>query len=508
MPKTQEHKLENLLSHTEPVFVVHMFISNQQKIRNTLKDRWSTIVPMLELQIGKLLQDRMVPEDILLRKETLNYYVICPGRDETESSSHTERLAAGICEKIFCTDKLLEDLQINLYIFPVQPTDFANPDSLRSHAFAHNDSEGRSMTVGRHNYASCRPEHINNKLVRQISGLRSTCDSFFLKLNRMPDEDEELLAYRAALARIAEATKIVNQGIGKILDNHAALPASNPAPKKHAVPDSPPVAAAPAVSSVPSVETKLQNELAATIGEHAEMVYFPIWDVKKQLVNSYRATIVRHLPAETVELNCGVETEIAAHLIDWLLVQKTQQDNIDDEDADDASSFILPLHINTLQSAKHFTKIEMRLKALSIMQRKRLKIEVIGATRNTIFETIKKLVAKVRIYCTSVSFRLAPGVKPSANFKKAGISSVGFHITDLLYENANIDKEIEQLVLTSEKLHLSSFVYGVDSIAEAATSIGSGVNFISGQTIGNALEIPWGTLPFEVESLYARVLSS
>jgi len=476
-----------------------MFVSNQQKIRNTLKDRWSKIVPMLELQIGKLLQDRMVPEDILLRKETLDYYLICPGRDETEVSSHTERLAARICEKIFCPDKLLEDLQINLYIFPLKPTDFESSSGIKHFIFEHEDSEGRSMTVGRHNYASCRPEHINNKLVRQISGLRSTCDSFFLKLSPMPEKDEDLLPYRSALARIAEATKIVNLTIGKILDGHAALPAGNSVPKPVAV------AAAPAS---PTTETKLQNELAATIGEHAELVYFPIWDVKKQLVNSYRAAIVRHLPSETVELNSGAETDIAAHLIDWLLIQKTQQDNIDDQDGGDASAFVLPLHINTLLSAQHFTKIELRLKALSIVQRKQLKIEVIGATHNTIFETIKKQVAKIRIYCASVCFRLPPGAKPTANFRKAGVSSVGFHVADLLNEKSNIEKEIEQLAMLSEKYHLSSFVYGVDSIAEAALSIGSGVNFISGHTVGNALEIPWGTLPFEVESLYARVLSS
>lgn len=497
MSPSSENKMEALILQTGTAFAAHLFISNQQKIKRTLAKEWSNIVPMLEVKIGKILQDRMAPTDIVIRKGPLNYYLICYGRDETESTSHLERLAARLCDQIFLKDPLLEDLQISLFVFPVVLGDYASPAVLKKYLFEYDDSQGWSLIVGRHNYASCRPEQINNKLIRQISGLRSVCDSFFLKLGPMPEENEDLEPHRAALARIAEATKIVNLNIGKLLDNHAALPAGV----------SVSVAKPAAIETVIAPDA-LQSELAATVGDHAELVYFPVWDIKQQLVNSYRATILRHLPARTVELNCGAETDVAAHLIDGLIVQKIEQDNSPEQDPSETSTFILPLHINTLQSAVHFQKIELRLKALSLVQRRRLKIEVIGATHNTIFETIKMLVAKIKIYCASVGYRLPAGTAPTVNFKKAGISSVGFHIADLIQENMYAPREIEKLATLADQLNLASFVYGVDSIAEAATSIGSGIKFISGNTIGNALEIPWGTLPFEVESLYTRVLSS
>jgi len=495
LPRSLEEKLNKFFLSDKPSFSAHLYVANQKKVRELLSDKWSKIVPMLEVKIGKLLSDRMTWDDILVRKDVFSYYVISIDRGGAEAKTHFERLAAQIFEQIFKKDPLLQELQISGSAFKVSTDVVSTMAELKNYLFHHDDSEGATISIGRHNYASRLPEQINNKLVRQVVGLRTACDNFFIAANPLPDENEDLQPYRSKLVRIAEATKIVNDSIAELLGSGSEA------------------LSVPEATAEPPAETEEKNdkqldELHAIVGDHSEIVYFPIWDVDKQLVNNYRCTLVQHLPSGISELNTGSATHIAPYKIDQLIAEKVGSDNLADQNQDDASFFVMPLHVNTLQNKEQFLKIELRLKSLSMLQRKQLKIEIIGATRNTTYEAIKNLVAKIKVYCNSVSFRLSMDMKISPSLRKIGVSSIGFHISDLSIVGKDVTQAIEEIAISSDKLNIDSFVYGVDTIADAAAAIGSGVNYISGQAVGDALDVPWGTLPFEVENLYARLLSS
>tara|TARA_R110002096_G_scaffold50539_12_gene132578 strand:+ start:1012 stop:2388 length:1377 start_codon:yes stop_codon:yes gene_type:complete len=458
---------------------------------------------MLEVKIGKLVQSQMAPDDILSRKMALSYFLISTQNEMVEAHNFLKQLSSNIYANVFACDPTLEDLQVSLHTHQIPTNEHASIEDLKSALFKTDDSDGWGITIGKENYFAHQSDNTGHDLVLNVIRMRKICDHILAQMRPLPSSDNELKSYTAALIKLSEASQLVNSGVADLCDLNVATQSVNaPTPE--------PVISPPPQEIAPPPLTGLQQDLIKQIGEEAELVYFPIWAVEKELVNTYRGGIIRNLPSGTVELNTGTETHIASYKIDQLVARKVREDmrNLIVEDEDDAFTFVLPIHMNTLQSKEHFLKIDMTLKTLSIAERKNLKIEILGATQYTTAATVLAMINKVKLYCSGVGFRKPNTLEISPAFKKMGITHVGFHIDDLSLDSIDPNRAVEQLGETADKANLSSFVYGVNNVAISALSIGAGINFISGEAIGSPLETPWGSLPFAVESLYTKVLSN
>jgi len=497
---SSEQKYQHLYGVEEPVLAVHFMISNQRAARQFFKKKWTDLVPMLEVQIGKLLNSKLSDDDILIRREALSYYLICDQRDADEMKSFCERRAAHIFEHVFNDDPHLQELQISLSAVPVDMKDVADDDALKEAVFAVGDSDGWASVVSRHNYASRKPEQIDHTLVRQIAALRGTCDQFFSAMPKVPEDDETLRTYQQELKKLQQAADIISKGITKLLGN---------APDD--IPEIAPEPSAPAEQVVepapaPFVD-QLQLDVEKQIAADAEVVYFPVWNVPKQVIDTYRCGIVRHMPSGLVEVNAGIETRHAAHVVDNLVTRKVTTDLPMFAEPGESCMVIMPLHANTILTEKYFRDISAKLKPLSLMERKQLVLEVIGITDNTTTETIQRLVDTIRPFCSSISFRISGKNRFPNIIKRSGASALGLHVDDFLITTADITQEISQIAVDAEKFKMASFAEGVHTVAVAATAIGAGVALISGEAVGSPLDLPWGTVDFKVESLYTRVIS-
>jgi len=504
--------------------VAHLHIMNQEQVRNDLGKKWSQIVPILEVQIGKIIRSVLPGNDLVFRKQALSYYVICVGHDFAEARCLLEGVAATIYNRVFGQDQALDGLQIILSAYSKTLLDFSDTDALKAELFDKDDKDGWSTIVDRNNAASFQPEAIENKILRRIVGMRSACDHLISRLYPLPESDSELANHGTALKRIASVSRKLDWSITRLLDgSDAAGPEPSQTEQEEAPvsqktvevpadiqPPKAPAQPAPkiAMSELESKETALFKDREASIGSDTDFAYFPIWNVKAQLVNSYRCGIVRHLPSGDIELNTGTETDVAAYKIDRLVQRKLALDLRDGGLDQDESTFVLPLHINTLQSPEHFRRLELALKSLSLAERKKLEIEIIGATPNTLLKTVQKAIVQIKIYCVAIGYRVQATELITENVRKIGVTHVGFHLEDMKLAGKNAVREIEALGRQAEALDLESYVMGVHSVADAAVSIGAGIKFIGGRAVGNELDMPWGTLPFEVESLYSRLLSS
>lgn len=501
MQSSNQEKLNAFLSKGGAIFAAEIFVSNQRLVRHTLKEKWTNIVPILEVKIGKLIQHHNTPDDILTRKGPLDYFLISMNKDAVEAHSHVERLASSVYEEIFAEDPFLEGLQISISAHHITTEKLADMSALKELLFGTENSDGWSATISKKNYSSFRPERVQHKLLRHIIGLQSVCETLLSEIHPLPDAADNLTAHHGRLARLSEASNIVNTNIASLLDRQADAPVSKAPEPVDPEPIPEPKTQAPPKSG-------LEKDLHRIIGDDASLVYFPIWDVEQQLVNSYRAAIIRQIPTGPVELNTGTETSIAAYKIDQLVMRKVIEDITDFAGEEDGFTFVMPLHINTIQSKEHFSKVELGLKSLSIVERRALKVEIVGATEYTTAATILALINKIKVYCSGVGFRKPNGLEVSPQFRKMGITHTGFHIEDIALENINVGQEIEKLGYTAEKANLVSFIYGIDTVADSAQAIGAGIKFLGGEAIGSPLETPWGTLPFAVESLYSRVLAN
>jgi len=473
----------------------HILISNQKEVRELLGSNWSTVVPMLEVKIGKYLKEHLNEREVLLREEALSYYLISESPEKNPSI--LRQSLAVLFQHIFSSDPSLRKLQLTCFSFAVTPKKENNIHSIKQQLFSRHDSDGWGMTIDAENFSKyCAPDN-DFGLLGEISYLRYECDQLLTQAQSAGKSNEEVYEDRAALTPLIEATNSVLRHIAE--PNVAKETKDVPVKSNERIIPEPP----------PQTITPLEKELKNTVGDNCELVYFPIWDVNQQVVNSYRASIVRTKKDRPLEFYAGEDTKLASHKIDNLVLKKVIDDlTVWAGDHDETCSFILPIHLNTLQSSSSFSPISLALKALSIVERKCLKIEIIGITTHTKFGAIQKHILKLKGYCNEIGLRVANATQASPALTKAGIASVGFHLDDPAFKPKNISEEINQLNINTEKSHLKAFIYGVDNVAMAATSIGAGVEFISGYAVGNALDMPWGTLPFKVESLYSRLLSS
>lgn len=502
----EDNKYLSLYEADDVVRAVHFMVSNQRAVRKALQQKWGTLVPLLEVQIGKLLNEKLAEDDILFRREPFSYYIVSANRDQSETACFSERLAAYVYEKVFSADTHLQELQISLSSITLQTKTISDDKAFREALFGVHDSDGWNSIVSHHNFASRKPEQVNHSLIRQIIALRGMCDHFFSSIPHVPDTDEALKEHLKQLQKLQQASGIVTRNINNLLKDLPLEEEKDAPPEVKAPPKEieEPVKAEPVATEEDEIQLDVQKQIAAD----AEVAYYPIWNVARQMIDMYRCTIVRHLPSGVVEINTGAETQHGSYVVDYLIVRKVIADLELFTEPDSDCSVYLPIHANTIQSKKHFQPIANKLKSLSLTDRKQLLICITGVTENTTAEMLQKLVSTVRPYCKSVSYRYTGLNKLPSAMKKAGGNAIGLHVDDLTITTADLTREIEVLAENAETFKLVSFVDGVNSVATAATAIGAGISLISGDAVGTPLEIPWGVVDFKVESLYSKVLSS
>ncbi|MFC3052414.1 hypothetical protein [Kordiimonas pumila] len=499
-------KYQQLYGAPDPVLAVHFMIGNQRAAREHFKDKWPELVPILEVHIGRILKSKLGANDILIRREALSYYIICTDRDLIEMTNFCKRIAAHVFEKIFSNDIHLQKLQISLSALSVDMANVTNDSALKKALFTLEDSEGQSTIVSRDNYAACKPEQIDHSLVRQIAALRGTCDQFFSAISKVPDTDETLKEYHSELRRVRRAANIISRGISSLLKDTDDIEATDDSENATDTPTT--TTSVPAEESVKQTEAEsIRLDVEKQIAPDAEVAYFPVWNVPKQLIDIYRCSIIRHLPSGIVEVNTGSETQHGSFVVDNLIVRKVLADLPEFTGPDADCMLYMPLHANTILSDQHFAQITSKLKPLTLVERKQLLIGIHGITENTSAETIQKLTIAVKPYCRTINFRITGNKSLSSVIKKAGGSAIGLHVDDVLTTSANITENITQLATEADSVHILSFTEGVHSVALAATAIGAGISYISGEAIASPLELPWGALEFKVESLYSRVIS-
>jgi|GEM_PF-5455459 len=488
------------------VVVAGIAICNQHAVKTKVGGKWAKIAPLLEVQVGKYLNKRMQEEDLLFREQELTYHMVMHGLSAQDAAFSIGKTASGVYEAIFLRDPVLEELQISVSVAPLRMPSGQSVSDVKNIVIARDRSLSWAETIGRGNFASYRPEKAEHKLLKQIFGLRSACDALISSPNGLPQSDQAFLNHQSELGRMLFTMKGAVYSIEKLLsgqqledsvrDNQETTPSVELTP-----------APAPKVSSYERKLAILNHDAMATLGSDIELVYMPIWNVKEEVVNSYRCAIVRHLPSGTGELNAGTETEYAPFKIDELVLRKLVLDLKEGGLAEDESSFVLPLHINTVLTESDFLKISAALNSLTLVERQKLKVELLGMTKNTSLGLVQKAISKIKGYGKETGLRAMEAGQVIPQLKKTGVTHIGLHLADLQVTNMDADKEIEAFATNADELRFRAFIYGVDRVADAAQAIGAGFGFISGQSIGDALSAPWGTVPFKVSSLYSRMIS-
>lgn len=254
-----------------------------------------------------------------------------------------------------------------------------------------------------------------------------------------------------------------------------------------------PVAAPPAA---PAMDMgAVEDDIPLVLGD-AEYHYFPVWDVRRNIVLSYQCLPVwpdvggRPLDEEQMAARFADPRMQVGLDLETLHAATTRLDEILERDA--MASFLVPVHFETLIDDRVMPRYLKSLHDSAGGWMERIHFEIIRAPVDIREDRVVHAVSRIRPFCRHVFLRLRADLDADlSRFARLGVMGVGL---DLYHDERAEDDVMGTLEafagqISAQGLH--TYVLGLRSVSLSVAAVCAGFDYIGSREIAASLE-PWG----------------
>jgi len=551
-----EKTLKAIAQQRDLVVAGNLHVLNVAKIKEKVGERWPRLQSLIKMNIEGIINSHLGPKDIMLNHSELNYVVIFPNDSQDVAARKLSDISRQIIQKIFGTEALMKGFGIETSAADIAASGLKS-DGATVANLLHNI--GTNATPTYHSWETFERERSENialqeeDLLQQIgkileniaatvqaSSSMKDSSSFDTMLNDLDSQLDEAIQIaerflaqhpleeasspesretRQYLHEVKDMALQLTEGLGAMRtavphdmgENSEAQKAGleeqyRKALEERALEDLHTIEIDPD-DALPASEQSLLDEY----GPEASFLYFPVWDVTLEVVNTYRCSVGFSVNGKARELRHMMPANTPVQMLermDLITAQKTLADIKEASSSDIVCAFNVTLHLSLIQSPRSRATLAHMFRALSARERKLLIIEITDIPVGTWASRISECVAFLKQFCRAVLVRIPSQFTGYDELKQAGVNAVGFHMPALNGSEVARLQELERLVINAEKHGLATFISGVDQVSIAANAVGTGVRYIDGSSVGTPLDMPWGILPFALESIYSRLITS
>ncbi|SDE05370.1 hypothetical protein [Kordiimonas lacus] len=548
-----EDAIKNLAQQRELVVAGNLHVLNTAKIKAKVGEKWPRLKSTIQMNVEKIIQDHLGPNDEMFNYKDLNYVIAFDELDEQEASKKLAHISKLIIQRIFGTDALLEGFELESTAAAIESEQLTGSGGNVSNLLGSIES---LATPTRHNMQTIKAEGFEteapgtpdetammdqiqallDKIAQSVGELGQTGDmkGFEAVLESLQDQlnyafftSQEYLEKinngqfqlspesqaQQFLESLQQMSAQLNGQLHQVQEDMKDTSAEITTLKNGACIKESMIANANIVDLDPDEVEMFPShpELLSEFGEDASFQYFPVWDVKLNVVNTYRCSVALTVGGVTRELRTMLPANCPNYMYERLDIITAQKALLDIKEAaasDIVCTFGITIRHSILQNPKTRSVLGDMFRRLSKAERQLLIIEITDVADNTWASRILENVGYLKPFCRAILVRLPRQFQGHSDLKAGGVYAIGYHLPDLAGTEASKFQELDRLVIQAERSGMVTFVSGVDHTSLAASAVGSGVRYIGGTAIGTPLDFPWGILPFELGSIYSRRMSS
>lgn len=248
-----------------------------------------------------------------------------------------------------------------------------------------------------------------------------------------------------------------------------------------------------------------QDPLAAV-----QLVYRPMWDVKRDAVTTY--VCVPAIPGPAGRLQAGESaipllTDPAVMNRLDLMVQRRVITDLRKLVANNQRVLLcLPVHFDTLASSVRRTEyLELCQRGIPLQGLKLLVFELIGLPAGVPQSRLLDLSATLRRFGRGMLMRTTVDQTQFGPPAETGIAGAGFENTAAGIPESRQIQDMERFAAGAKKAGLIAYVHGLQSISLTTAAVGAGFDLVDGDIVTSVVNQPRAAYRFEMSNLFAGI---
>lgn len=319
-------RLKEISEQQDVVIASNLHLLNIAKVKEKIGDRWTRLSPVIQMNIEQIINKHLKKGDEVLRRSELNYAIVFQNASKDETNFRLAKISKEIVERVFGTDALTEGFQLESTASSITSQFFEKKESLKE-IFAALDSSNQRQIYSRATFADAGKE-VEKQSHKFISGAHSTLSdvkSDLSKVMTMPDLNEFIAILEELSPRLEETAAncraLLEQAASwggqesSIAELEQILKTTND--YAHAITSLQEQASArqERMESATPIEKLSDQEILEKTEEaeqlvfvdpdeytetpssaldplkNAQFVYLPIWDIKRELITTFKCEI-------------------------------------------------------------------------------------------------------------------------------------------------------------------------------------------------------------------------
>ncbi|WP_321391916.1 hypothetical protein [Emcibacter sp.] len=228
--------------------------------------------------------------------------------------------------------------------------------------------------------------------------------------------------------------------------------------------------------------------------ERFDLVYRPNWSVRHETVTTYSV----HAIARDVKGNCRYDYNVLKDKtalecligLDWLLLADAIETMEGLYFNNFRTVYSIPVHYETLFSTERVKGFLTRCRKIPEELRKYVIFTLAGVPDGIPVTKLQMIVSSLKPYCNSVQLECNSLPRDCSKYVMPGLKYLKYRLPDAASPDKNFWIKVAEFSISCKKHKLLSVLSNVNSIEQLMITREIGVNFLSGDIIGNYCEIP------------------
>jgi hypothetical protein len=245
-------------------------------------------------------------------------------------------------------------------------------------------------------------------------------------------------------------------------------------------------------------------QLPAVEIDELQLLYEPIWDVRRQAVTAYRMKITLKVEGALLGLNefCvtyddpKVQSTLNSVILRKLIsqIQTMRGEN-------KKAIIVAPIGRRFIEDQSSLRFLMDQLSMLNDQERPLVILEIGDAYFGS-WLTLAPRVAMIRRVCRNISIRLSLDHKDFQQVAATGASMAAGDLSDHDWPERQSLAALNLFAAAASKASLRSFIGGLTTSSTVIAAVCAGFNHLSGSAIGEGTPVPLGVYPLSTEGFY------
>ena len=228
--------------------------------------------------------------------------------------------------------------------------------------------------------------------------------------------------------------------------------------------------------------------------ERFDLLYRPYWSVKHETITTYSVHASARDAQDNVRYDYNVlkdKTALECLIgLDWLLLA----DSIETMEGLYFNNFrtvyAIPVHYETLFSPERVKGYLLRCKKIPEELRKYVIFTLTGLPDGVPVTKLQMIVSSLKPYCNSVQLDCVSLPRDCSKYVMPGLRYLKYRLPNKVPADKSYWVKMAEFAISCKKNKLVSVITNVNSVEQLMITREIGVNFLSGDIIGNYCEIP------------------